>query len=59
MYPIKPALPAVPGGEGVAEVVDARGCSELSIGDWVLPATPMSGTWQTHKIFQETQLIKE
>ena len=43
----------------LAEVVDARGCSELSIGDWVLPATPMSGTWQTHKIFQETQLIKE
>ena len=39
MYPIKPSLPAVGGGEGVG-VVTARGAdvTDLRKGDWVVPA---------------------
>ena len=47
-YPVRPPLPAGGGGEGVAEVLESNG-SALTPGDWVLPATAMTGTWTTHK----------
>jgi len=57
-YPIRPALPATGGGEGVAEIVAAGAGSELQPGDWVLPAVPMSGTWRSHLLGQEEHWIK-
>ncbi len=50
VYPIRPPLPAVPGSEGVGEViaVEVDNSSELQVGDWVLPAQPALGTWRTH-----------
>ena len=56
-YPIKPVLPGVGGGEGVAEVLETKG-TRLEPGDWVLPGTAMSGTWRTHAIYDEDNLIK-
>lgn len=56
-YPIKPTLPGVGGGEGVAEVLETKG-SKLEPGDWVLPGLAMSGTWRTHGVYEEENLIK-
>ena len=36
-YPIRPALPATGGGEGVAEVVTVGDNTDLVPGDWVIP----------------------
>ena len=47
-YPIRPALPATGGGEGVAEIVSTGGDTDLRPGDWVIPARPMLGTWRSH-----------
>lgn len=57
-YPIRPPLPATPGGEGVAEIVAAGPDSRLSPGDWVLPGRPMTGTWRSHLVEQEEFWIK-
>ena len=48
MYPIKPSLPAVGGGEGVG-VVTASGAdvTHLRKGDWVIPAGAGLGEWVT------------
>ena len=53
-YPIRPPLPAIGGGEGVAEVVSVGGDNdnggELRPGDWVIPSRPMLGTWRSHVV---------
>jgi len=49
-YPIRPALPATPGGEGVAEIVATGAECSLQAGDWVLPGRPMMGTWRSHTV---------
>jgi len=56
-YPIRPALPAVGGGEGVAEVVTAGPDCSLKPGDWVLPGKPMSGTWVSHSVSRQEDWI--
>ena len=56
-YPIKPPLPAVGGGEGVGQVLEARGCRTLKPGDWILPSVPMSGTWRSHAVYEEESVI--
>jgi len=56
-YPIKPTLPGVGGGEGVAQVLVSP-CQDFQPGDWVLPARAMSGTWTTHAVYKHTDLIK-
>ncbi|XP_063242980.1 enoyl-[acyl-carrier-protein] reductase, mitochondrial [Bacillus rossius redtenbacheri] len=60
VYPSKPVLPAVPGNEGVGEVVSA-GSAVLSLrpGDHVTPYLPTNlGTWRTHAVFQANEVCK-
>ena len=58
-YPIRPALPATGGGEGVAKVLSVGAeVRDLSPGDWVLPARPMTGTWTTHSLAHHSDWIK-
>ncbi|CAA6654825.1 unnamed protein product [Spirodela intermedia] len=54
VYPVRPPLPAVGGSEGVGQV-QALGPSvgNLSVGDWVIPAPPYIGTWQTYVVKEE------
>ena len=48
-YPIKPKLPAVGGGEGIARVLDVgTAVKSLKPGDLVYPEYGVSGTWSTH-----------
>lgn len=47
-YPSRPSLPAVPGNEGVGEIVAVgSNVQTLSIGDKVVPNGPNFGTWRT------------
>eukprot|EP01122_Echinamoeba_exundans_P010600 TRINITY_DN39_c1_g1_i1.p1 TRINITY_DN39_c1_g1~~TRINITY_DN39_c1_g1_i1.p1 ORF type:complete len:359 (-),score=92.15 TRINITY_DN39_c1_g1_i1:105-1181(-) len=58
-YPILPTLPATGGNEGLAQVVevgsDVKG---IKINDLVLPSKPGLGTWTSHALLSETDLIK-
>ncbi|CAB0040155.1 unnamed protein product [Trichogramma brassicae] len=58
-YPSKPPLPAVPGNEGVGEIV-ATGCNtnQFSVGDKVVPNGVNKGTWRTHGIYKAQDLFK-
>ncbi|KAM7522275.1 hypothetical protein LguiA_012177 [Lonicera macranthoides] len=66
VYPVRPPVPAVGGYEGVGEVHTLGSAVRgLSLGDWVIPSPPSSGTWQTyvvknqaawHKIDKETPM---
>ncbi|EFN81722.1 Probable trans-2-enoyl-CoA reductase, mitochondrial [Harpegnathos saltator] len=47
-YPSRPALPAVPGNEGVGEIVAVgSNVQNLCVGDKVVPNGPNFGTWRT------------
>lgn len=47
-YPSKPPLPAIPGNEGVGEIVAVgSNVQTLHIGDKVVPNGPNFGTWRT------------
>ena len=47
------------GGEGIAQVLETEGGDDSHLpGDWVLPARSMSGTWTSHSVFHESELIK-
>lgn len=51
VYPVRPLIPAIGGYEGVGEVQGiGSAVTNLSIGDWVIPSPPSSGTWQTYMI---------
>jgi trans-2-enoyl-CoA reductase len=59
VYPISPKLPAVGGNEGVAEVLAVgSGVKGLSVNDWVIPARPGFGTWRTHVVCGEKDVLK-
>lgn len=51
-YPDKPALPAVPGNECLAEIVAlgpaVPAALQLRVGDRIIPRTTQTGTWRTH-----------
>lgn len=48
-YPARPALPAVPGNEGVGEIVEVGGeVKDLTVGDRVVPLAGGLGTWRTY-----------
>lgn len=53
-YPLRPALPASPGHEGVG-IVKAIGqkVTRLRPGDRCVPIEHSQGTWRTHGVFQE------
>ncbi|RKP27684.1 hypothetical protein SYNPS1DRAFT_12310 [Syncephalis pseudoplumigaleata] len=66
VYPIRahrldsePAL-HVGGNEGVARVlaVGDEAAAHVQPGDWVLPATPASGTWRTDMMVDYTQIVR-
>lgn len=45
VYPVRPPVPAVGGYEGVGEVHTLGSAVRgLSLGDWVIPSPPSSGT---------------
>lgn len=58
-YPEKPELPAVAGNECVAEVISCGpDTTSLRPGDRVIPFVTQLGTWRTHALFEEANLIK-
>lgn len=58
-YPAKPDLPAVPGNEGCAEVIACgKNVNGLQVGDKVIPIAHQSGTWRTHALIEEHNLLK-
>lgn len=58
-YPSRPVLPAVPGNEGVAEVVQiGNEVKDFSVGDRVVPLTNLLGTWRTHVVLTSDVLLK-
>ncbi|CAL7948641.1 unnamed protein product [Xylocopa violacea] len=58
-YPSKPPLPAIPGNEGVGEVIAiGSNVKHLSIGDRVVPNGVNLGTWRTHANYSSEELLK-
>lgn len=58
-YPVRPALPAVPGNEGVGEVIKVgAGVSDLKEGDRVVPLVNSLGTWRSHTILPKNSVLK-
>jgi NADPH:quinone reductase-like Zn-dependent oxidoreductase len=58
-YPLKPDLPAVGGGEGVGQVLKVGpDVKNLHPGDWVFPGGNMKGTWTSHFVDSEANLVK-
>lgn len=48
-YPARPTLPAVPGNEGVGEIVEiGTEVKDLAVGDRVVPLSSGLGTWRTY-----------
>lgn len=59
VYPVKPEFPAVGGNECVAEVLEVgSNVKELKVGDFVVPFATGLGTWRSHAIFKENELMK-
>lgn len=58
-YPVKPEFPAIPGNECVAEVLEAgSSVKSLKAGDVVIPVSTGLGTWRSHGVFKECDLMK-
>ncbi|KAJ6243163.1 enoyl-[acyl-carrier-protein] reductase [Anaeramoeba flamelloides] len=58
-YPIKPELPAIGGNCGFGVVTQVgKNIKNLSSGDWVIPGKVAMGTWSTHLIAEEQELLK-
>lgn len=58
-YPSKPSLPAIPGNEGIAEIVKVGpDVSQFSEGDHVIPIITNSGTWRSHLILSHENILK-
>ncbi|KAK5984085.1 hypothetical protein GCK32_005803 [Trichostrongylus colubriformis] len=58
VYPIKPPLPAVGGGEGYGRVEQVgEGVKNLRAGDHVLPARAGHGTWRSDGHHKETEVF--
>lgn len=58
-YPSKPSLPAVPGNEGVGEVIaTGSNVQNLCVGDRVVPNTLNLGTWRTHANYNFKDVVK-
>ncbi|XP_046574643.1 enoyl-[acyl-carrier-protein] reductase, mitochondrial-like [Haliotis rubra] len=58
-YFIRPPLPAVVGNEGVGEIIGkGEAVSDLSIGDWVIPADSGWGTWRSYAVAPRSTVFK-
>jgi len=57
-YPINPPVPAIGGSEGCGQVIAlGEEVSSLKVGDFVIPAKPGLGTWRSHGVFSEENLV--
>ncbi|CAM6128944.1 unnamed protein product [Calypogeia fissa] len=55
VYPVRPAVPAVGGNEGVGSVVGmGPGVKNLAVNDWVIPVHSTTGTWSSYVIQNES-----
>ncbi|XP_046484787.1 enoyl-[acyl-carrier-protein] reductase, mitochondrial [Neodiprion pinetum] len=58
-YASKPPLPAIPGNEGVGEILQVgAGVKNLQLGDKVVPNSGHIGTWRTHAVYDAQELLK-
>nr|XP_012218506.1 PREDICTED: probable trans-2-enoyl-CoA reductase, mitochondrial [Linepithema humile]XP_012218507.1 PREDICTED: probable trans-2-enoyl-CoA reductase, mitochondrial [Linepithema humile] len=58
-YPSKPSLPAVPGNEGVGEIVAVgSNVQNLHVGDRVVPNGPNFGIWRTQANYDSKDVMK-
>lgn len=58
-YPSRPTLPAVPGNEGVGEIIRVgAGVKSLCVGDRVVPNDNHIGTWRTQANYSPNTLLK-
>ncbi|KAL6259903.1 hypothetical protein P5V15_009814 [Pogonomyrmex californicus] len=58
-YPSRPPLPAIPGNEGVGEIVAiGSNVQDLRIGDRVLPNGPNFGIWRTQANYNFKDVMK-
>jgi mitochondrial enoyl-[acyl-carrier protein] reductase / trans-2-enoyl-CoA reductase len=58
-YPVKPEFPAIGGNECVAKVLEVGSdVKNLSVGDLVIPFATGLGTWRSHAIYSEGELMK-
>ncbi|KRT78241.1 hypothetical protein AMK59_8712 [Oryctes borbonicus] len=58
-YAVKPELPAVGGNEGVGEVINVGSdVTKFSLGDRVVPLVNALGTWRSHLIVTEKNILK-
>ncbi|XP_058460518.1 enoyl-[acyl-carrier-protein] reductase, mitochondrial [Malaya genurostris] len=58
-YPVRPEFPAVGGNECVGEVVAVgEQVTRLAIGDRIVPFASGLGTWRSHALYNETNLMK-
>lgn len=57
-YAIKPPLPAIPGNECIAEVIAVGPeVRKVKSGDKITPFARGSGTWRSHAVYSEDDLI--
>ncbi|XP_073848671.1 enoyl-[acyl-carrier-protein] reductase, mitochondrial [Musca autumnalis] len=57
-YPVKPKFPAIGGNECVAEVLEVGdSVQKLQKGQHVVPFVTGIGTWSTHAVYSEDQLM--
>lgn len=58
-YPSKPPLPAVPGNEGVGEIIAiGPNTTNICVGDKVVPNGPNKGTWRTCALYKSQDVYK-
>ncbi|XP_043281280.1 enoyl-[acyl-carrier-protein] reductase, mitochondrial isoform X2 [Venturia canescens] len=58
-YPSKPQLPAVPGNEGLGEIIEVgSGVTAFKPGDRVVPNGSNLGTWTSYATYASNQLLK-
>uniref|UniRef100_A0A1A9ZCP0 Enoyl-[acyl-carrier-protein] reductase, mitochondrial n=1 Tax=Glossina pallidipes TaxID=7398 RepID=A0A1A9ZCP0_GLOPL len=57
-YPVKPKFPAIAGNECVGEIQEVGSCvKNLKKGQRIVPFATGLGTWSTHAIYDEDQLL--
>jgi len=58
-YPSRPPLPAIPGNEGVGEIVAVgSNVQDLHVGDRVVPNGPNFGIWRTQANYNSKDVMK-
>lgn len=58
-YPSRPPLPAVPGNEGVGEIVAiGSNVQDMCVGDKVVPNGPNFGIWRTQANYNFKDVMK-